>query len=59
MSDSLYASDFADALDKILDILHSEDTDLKLGSMAGYIVVDGKSFLDLWKFELALEGIEL
>ena len=55
----IYASDFADALDKILDILHSEDTELSLGQMANYIVVDGKSFLDLWKFELALEGIEL
>ena len=59
ISDNIYVSGFSDALDKILDILHSEDTNLKLGVMANYMIVDSKSFLDLWKFEAALEGIEL
>lgn len=59
---NIYVEGFADALDKILDILHSEDVDLKLGTIDVEDYgknIDGKSFLDLWKFELALEGIEL
>ena len=62
---NIYVKGFADALDKILDILHSEDIDLRICAIqipnTEYRAknIDSKAVLDLWKFELALEGIEL